>query len=75
MATSFSPTAKPLSTLAQLIEKLHRIAEDVRDEIFTRYGTDDPSSIRAGEVCDSVQRLEWSLQRSHAPSAGSMNVL
>jgi hypothetical protein len=71
MATGFSPTAKQLSNLAQLLEKLHLIADEVRGEILPMYGADDARSIRAGEVCDSVQRLEWSLERSQSASAGA----
>lgn len=70
MARRRPPTVEQLSNLAELMEKLLRITEEVGGEILTMYGADDPRSIRAGEVSGAVQRLEWSLQRSHSLSAG-----
>ena len=71
MARRRPPTVEQLSNLAELMGKLHRVAEDTHGEILTMYGEDDTRSIRAGEVCDALQRLEWSLQRSHPASAGA----
>ena len=70
MARRRPPTVEQLSNLAELMEKLLRITEELRGETLTMYGADDPRSIRADEVCGAVQRLEWSLQRSHSASAG-----
>jgi hypothetical protein len=69
MARRRPPTVEQLSNLAELMEKLLRITEELRGETLTMYGADDPRSIRADEVYGAVQRLEWSLQRSHSASA------
>ena len=71
MAGHRPPTLEQRSHLAQLMETLRRISEEVRGETLTMYGAEDPNSLRAGEVCDALQRLEWSLQRSHSASAGA----
>jgi hypothetical protein len=64
MAKRYPPTKEQMSDLTKQMAKLRRICDEVRSGIVTIYGDEDPRASRAGEVCASVQRLEWALERS-----------
>jgi hypothetical protein len=70
--------ADPLDHLAQDDLELHEqtqalrdAAEALRKTVLERCGADDSRTVRAGEICDSLQRLQWDLERRGQASAAT----
>ncbi len=55
-----------MSTEIQLHEQvqlLRNYSEALREAVSETFGSDDSRTIHAGQICDTVQRLQWDLER------------
>jgi len=47
----------------EIVQRLREDADSLHSALREQFGEQDISSSRAGEICDAIQRLSWSLER------------
>jgi hypothetical protein len=50
---------------SERVQRLRDEAEGVREYLRDLFGNEDTRALRAGEVCDALQRLRWDLERKY----------
>ena len=69
--TRESATPAQLSELAEAVDRLDTDCQLALDLVRTMFGTEDERSNRAEELCNSLQRFRWSLDRGGSQSSFS----
>ena len=61
-------TPEQLSELAQTLYRLDIDCQIILDLVRVMYGAEDNRSTRAEELCNNLQRFQWSLDRGNSQS-------
>ena len=56
-------TAQQKTELAGNLARLKDTCAETLELVTTVYGPEDKRTIRAGELCDALQRLVWDVER------------
>jgi hypothetical protein len=56
-------TAEQEAELSRSLNALQNTCTETLDLVTVMYGPDDKRTIRAGELCNALQRLIWDLNR------------
>ena len=66
MTNRASATPEQLSELAAILTRMRFECDSLFDLISTMYGREGARAIRAQELCNHLQRLQWALERGDA---------
>ena len=62
-------TVAPLQLADQGISQLADQAKDITTLLLAAYGPEDRRTIRAQEIRDAIQRLQWAMERAKTMTA------
>ena len=66
MTNRASATPDQLSELAAILTRMRFECDSLFDLISTMYGREGARAVRAQELCNHLQRLQWALERGDA---------
>jgi hypothetical protein len=66
MTNRASATPEQLSELAAILARIRFECDSLFDLISTMYGREGARAVRAQELCNHLQRLQWALERGDA---------
>ena len=66
MTNRASATPEQLSELAAILTRMRFECDSLLDLISTMYGREGARAVRAQELCNHLQRLQWALERGDA---------
>ena len=71
MQDRYPLTVAQLHQAKEELAAMKERAEEISQLMVAGYGPSDPRAIRAGELKDAIQRLQWEFERSAPPSANA----
>ena len=66
MTNRASATPEQLSELAAILTRMRFECDSLFDLISTMFGREGARAVRAQELCNHLQRLQWALERGDA---------
>ena len=66
MTNRASATPEQLSELAAILTRMRFECDSLFDHVSTMYGREGQRAVRAQELCNHLQRLQWALERGDA---------